>query len=66
MYTVQAGYETGAGTYKHIYFNATLQTWIIWTFTLIYVIAVYESAKYITALAVRDQAGNYSSIPSAG
>jgi len=23
----KGGYETGAGTYKHVYFNATLQTW---------------------------------------
>ncbi|XP_023324824.1 uncharacterized protein LOC111698662 isoform X2 [Eurytemora carolleeae] len=51
----KAGYETGAGTYKHIYFNATLQTWIIWTFTLIYVIAVYESIKYILTLMIREQ-----------
>ncbi len=52
----QANYETGAGTYKHVYFNATLQTWLMWCLTLAAVLALYESVKYLIRLLVKRQA----------
>jgi hypothetical protein len=52
----QANYETGAGTYKHVYFNATLQTWLMWCLTLAAVLALYESVKYLIRLLVKHQA----------
>jgi len=51
----KGGYETGAGTYKHIYFNATIQTWLIWFFTLVSVVSLYEAAKYVASLALNYQ-----------
>jgi hypothetical protein len=52
---MQANYETGAGTYKHVYFNATLQTFLLWTLTLGAVVALYESIKYLIRLLARQQ-----------
>ncbi len=52
----QANYETGAGTYKHVYFNATLQTWLMWCLTLAAVLSLYESVKYLIRLLVKNQA----------
>jgi hypothetical protein len=52
---MQANYETGAGTYKHVYFNATLQTFLMWTLTLGAVVALYESIKYLIRLLARQQ-----------
>lgn len=51
----KGGYERGAGIYKHIYFNATIQTFLIWSLTVVHVIALYESIKYLIALAFKSQ-----------
>ena len=41
----------GVSGYKHIYFNCTLNTLIIWTFTVMAVIGLYESIRHVfTAL----------------
>ena len=46
----KAGYETGAGIYKHVYFNTTWETGVMWTLTMVYVIALYECIKYLISL----------------
>ena len=46
----KAGYETGAGIYKHVYFNTTWQAGTMWVLTVCAVIALYESGKYLTNL----------------
>ena len=46
----KAGYETGAGIYKHVYFNTTWQTCIMWTMTMVAVISLYECVKYLVSL----------------
>jgi len=51
----KGGYERGAGIYKHIYFNVTIQTFLIWSSTIISVIALYESIKYLIGLAFKSQ-----------
>ncbi|XP_021353523.1 uncharacterized protein LOC110450366 isoform X2 [Mizuhopecten yessoensis] len=33
--------------YKHFYFNATLQTYVIWIITVCHMIALYEAVKYL-------------------
>jgi len=43
----KAGYETGAGSYKHIYFNATWQTGAMWALTLFAVLLLYEASKHL-------------------
>ena len=47
MDIVKAGYETGAGSYKHIYFNATWQTGAMWTLTLVSALLLYEASRYL-------------------
>ena len=42
----KGGYETGVGEYKHFYFNSNQNTAIIWLFTVLSVIALYESVKH--------------------
>jgi len=51
----KGGYETGAGIYKHIYFNVTWQSWVIWAIVMFFAICLYESIKYITLLAIHRQ-----------
>lgn len=51
----KANYETGAGTYKHVYFNATLQAWLMWLLTLVAVLALYEANKYLLQLFLARQ-----------
>ena len=46
----KAGYETGAGIYKHVYFNTTWQAGVMWTVTMMAVIGLYESIKYLVTL----------------
>ena len=46
-------YEAGISGYKHMYFNATQQSAIIWLLTVVYVIALYESMKYLLQLFCR-------------
>lgn len=50
----KAGYETGAGSYKHVYFNGTWQAGAMWAMTLVVVIGCYESVKYLAQLWVAD------------
>ena len=49
----KAGYETGAGIYKHVYFNTTWQAGAMWSLTLVYVAALYECVKYLATLRAR-------------
>ena len=41
------GYETGHAEYKHFYFNCNRNTAVIWTFTVIALIGLYEGTKTI-------------------
>ena len=43
----QAGYETGAGSYKHIYFNATWQAGAMWALTLFSALLLYEALRHL-------------------
>jgi len=43
----KAGYETGAGSYKHVYFNATWQSSAMWALTLVFSLLLYEASKYL-------------------
>ncbi|XP_041348737.1 uncharacterized protein LOC121368171 isoform X2 [Gigantopelta aegis] len=40
----------GPVTYKHVYFNATSETFKIWGFTVVFVLLCYESIKYLVSL----------------
>ena len=40
-----AGYETGAGSYKHVYFNATGNTLVMWSITVVALVALYEAVR---------------------
>ncbi|XP_050403665.1 uncharacterized protein LOC126819581 [Patella vulgata] len=40
----------GAVSYKHVYFNATKETFKIWIFTVLFVLMTYESIKYLYKL----------------
>ena len=40
-----AGYETGAGSYKHVYFNATSSTLVMWSITVVALVALYEAVR---------------------
>ena len=51
----KAGYETGAGSYKHVYFNITWQSGTMWTLTLIVTISCYECTKYLVKLWLGNQ-----------
>lgn len=48
-------YETGISSYKHVYFNATLNTYKIWIITVIAIIVFYEFGKHIFILIFRNQ-----------
>jgi len=50
----KAGYETGAGSYKHVYFNTTWQAGAMWVLTLCVVIGCYESVKYLVRLGLNN------------
>lgn len=41
----KAGYETGAGSYKHVYFNATSNTLVMWSITVVALVALYEAVR---------------------
>lgn len=49
----KAGYETGAGSYKHVYFNATWQAGAMWALTLAAALLLYEAVRYLAALHLR-------------
>ncbi|KAL5003898.1 hypothetical protein ScPMuIL_017354 [Solemya velum] len=47
---MRGAYENpGTTSYKHVYFNATWQTFRIWIVTVIFILMAYESAKYIAS-----------------
>ncbi len=56
-----AGYETGVGGYKHIYFNCTRNTLIIWALTVIAVIGLYEAVRHIFSAMYYGEYGLVSS-----
>lgn len=39
-------YESGIASYKHLYFNATINTTKIWLMTVVGILLLYESCKY--------------------
>ena len=46
LHIIVGSYERPGKTgYKHIYFNATLETLVIWTLTLFTIIIAYEAFK---------------------
>ncbi|XP_034952000.1 uncharacterized protein [Chelonus insularis] len=47
----KGSYESGVASYKHMYFNATPNTFKIWAIIVIGVITFYETSKYLTWLA---------------
>ena len=51
----KGSYESGIGSYKNFYFNATTSTMQIWLFTVIFIISLYESMKYLTKLIISHQ-----------
>ncbi|XP_074656679.1 uncharacterized protein LOC141909894 [Tubulanus polymorphus] len=49
--TVYKGsYEYPPSKYKHVYFNATAETGKIWAITMLAVLSLYETIKYLTRL----------------
>lgn len=55
VYSLYSGQyeEPGTTRYKHVYFNATWQTFRIWIFTVLFVLMAYESVKYLIPLIRR-------------
>lgn len=52
----RGAYESlGTTGYKHVYFNATWQTFRIWMVTIIFILMTYESIKYVIPLARKRQ-----------
>lgn len=47
-------YESGIASYKHIYFNATLNTVKIWTLTVFSIIIFYESIRRLVSLGLQN------------
>lgn len=48
-------YETGVAAYKHLYFNATSNTFKIWILTVVSMIALYECIRHLTLLMLQRQ-----------
>jgi len=48
-------YESGISGYKHLYFNATPQAAKMWILTVTFIIAAYESMKYLLQLFCRKE-----------
>ena len=46
------GYESSPGGFKHLYFNVTWQTGVLWVLTVAYSLALYESVKLLVSLAL--------------
>ena len=60
----KGSYENSANPgYHHVYFNVTPQTLKIWTVTLCYVLATYETCKFITKLSFRRQLRLFMLVP---
>lgn len=56
LYPINAGpYESGIGSYKHMYFNATENVFKIWTITVVAAITLYECVKYLVSLLTRNK-----------
>ncbi|GAB6032175.1 hypothetical protein CHUAL_010824 [Chamberlinius hualienensis] len=55
----KGNYESGISAYKHVYFNATFNTFKIWFSTVLAVIVFYESVRYAARL-VWERRANYS------
>jgi hypothetical protein len=51
----KATYESGIASYKHVYFNSTLNTMQIWLLTVVFIISLYEAMKYLTKLIISKQ-----------
>lgn len=48
-------YESGVASYKHMYFNATQNTFKMWLLTVFAVIALYECIKRLIALILQQR-----------
>lgn len=46
-------YESGVASYKHLYFNATKNTFKIWILTVVSMIALYECIRHLTLLTLQ-------------
>ncbi|XP_078579069.1 uncharacterized protein LOC144863592 [Branchiostoma floridae x Branchiostoma japonicum] len=46
-------YQTGVGSYRHMYFNVTPQTLKMWTLTVVAVLLTYECVAYVVRVALR-------------
>ncbi|KAK7789291.1 hypothetical protein R5R35_006928 [Gryllus longicercus] len=46
-------YESGVASYKHFYFNATRNSMKIWIWTVMCIIALYESIRHLVTLALQ-------------
>lgn len=51
---ISGTYESGIASYKHIYFNATLNTVKIWTLTVFSIIIFYESIRRLVSLGLQN------------
>lgn len=51
-YKPLATYESGIASYKNFYFNATTNTLKIWCLTIVGIISLYESVKYLVKLTL--------------
>lgn len=49
----KAGYESGIASYKHLYFNCTYNTAVIWVISVIFFLGIYEAIKYIIDLYLK-------------
>lgn len=47
-------YETDIASYKHMYFNATPNSFKIWILTVFGVIVMYESVKWLVSLIIQN------------
>lgn len=48
-------YESGVGSFKHFYFNASKNTIKIWVTTVLSIIVFYESIKRLLDLGLKDR-----------
>jgi hypothetical protein len=51
----KGSYELGIQTYKHVYFNLTSNTFWIWSVTVLFIIALYESVCYLLRLYLKSR-----------
>lgn len=48
----KGSYESGVASYKHLYFNATGNSMKMWMWTVVCIIALYESVRHLVTLAM--------------